>query len=78
MNSFLPDVDAAEHREHHTEDERHGHGQQRAQQPVKDEFDQFESGMAPYPHSVKAVRGDGLRDDIVKADLSDQTHRDTQ
>lgn len=62
-------MDAAEHPEHHAEDERHGNGQQRAQQPVEDEFDQLEGGVASYPHSVEAVRGDGLCDDIFKADL---------
>lgn len=66
-------MDAAEHPEHHPEDERHGHGEQRGQQAVKDEFDQLEGGVASYPHSVEAVRGDGLRDDIFEADLSDHT-----
>lgn len=64
-----PDVDAAEHPEDQPEDERHGHGQQRGQEPVKDEFDQLEHGVASYPHSVEAVRGDGLRDDILKTHL---------
>lgn len=71
--SSLPDVDAAEQPEHHSQDESHGHGEQRGQQPVKDEFDQLEGGVASYPHSVEAVRGAGLRDDIFEADLSHHT-----
>lgn len=51
----LPDVDAAEHPEDHSEEESHGHGQQRGQQAVKDEFDQLERSVASYPHSVEAV-----------------------
>lgn len=77
-NFFLPDVDAAEHPEDHAEDERHGHGQQRGQQAVKDEFDQLKGGVASDPHSVEAVRGDGLRDDIFKTNLSDRTSHGTQ
>lgn len=66
-------MDAAEHPEHNPEDESHGHGEQRGQQAVKDEFDQLKRGVASYPHSVEAVRGDGLRDDIFETDLSDHT-----
>lgn len=66
----LPDVDAAQHSEHHTEEKSHGHGQQRAQQAVKDELEQLEGGVASYPHSVEAVRGRGLRDHIFKTNLS--------
>lgn len=66
-------MDAAEHPEHQAEEERHGHGEKRGQQAVKDEFDQLERGVASYPHSVEAVRGDGLRDDIFETDLSDHT-----
>lgn len=68
----LPDVDAAQYSERHTEDESHGHGQQRGQQAVKDELDQLKGGVASYPHSVEAVRGRGLRDDIFKTNLSGQ------
>lgn len=68
----LPDVDAAQDSEHHTEDESHGHGQQRGQQAVKDELDQLKGGVASYPHSVEAVRGRGLRDDIFETNLSGQ------
>lgn len=75
----LPDVDAAQHSEHHTEDESQGHGQQRGQQAVKDELDQLKCGVAPYPHSVEAVRGRGLRDHIFKTDLSGQpSHAETK
>ena len=70
---LLPDVDAAEHREHQAEDERHGHGQQSAEQPVDHEFHQLKHGVASYPHFVEAVCGDGLRDDIFKTNLSDHT-----
>lgn len=66
-------MDAAEHPEDHSEDESHGHGQQRGQQAVKDEFDQLKHGVASYPHSVEAVCGEGLRDDIFETDLSDHT-----
>lgn len=67
---LLPDVDAAQHSEHHTEDKSHGHGEQRGQQAVKDELDQLKCGVASYPHSVEAVRGRGLRDHIFKTNLS--------
>lgn len=73
MNFSLPDVDAAEHREDQPEDERHGHGQQRGQQPVEDEFDQLKRGVASYPHFVEAVSGDGLCDDIFETNLSGHT-----
>lgn len=63
-------MDAAEHCEHHPEDKGHGHGQQRGQQPVKDELDQLEGGVASYPHPVEAVRGRGLRDHVFKTNLS--------
>lgn len=66
----LPDVDAAEDPEEQPEDEGHGHCQQRGQQAVKEKLDQLEHGVASYPHSVEAVRGDGLRDDVFKTDLS--------
>lgn len=66
----LPDVDAAEHREHQAQQESHGHGQQSRQQAVEDEFEQLKRGVTSDPHSVEAVRGDGLRDDIFKTDLS--------
>lgn len=69
-----PDVDAAEHPEHQSQDEGHGHGEQRGQQAVKDEFDQLKRSVAPYPHSVEAVRGDGLRDDIFKTHLQVRVH----
>lgn len=72
-NPSLPDVDAAEQPEQHSQDESHRHGEQRGQQPVKDEFDQLERGVASYPHSVEAVRGAGLRDDIFEANLSHHT-----
>lgn len=65
----LPDVDAAEHPEDQSEDESHGHGQQRAQHAVKEIFDQLERGVAPDPHLVEAVRGHGLRNDVIEADL---------
>lgn len=68
-------MDAAEHPEHQTEDERHGHGEQRGQQAVKDEFDQLKHGVASYPHSVEAVCGDGLSDDIFETNLSHRTSR---
>lgn len=68
-------MEAAEHPEHHPEDESQGHGEQRGQQAVKDEFDQLKHGVASYPHPVEAVRGDGLRDDIFKTDLSDHTRQ---
>lgn len=72
-------MDAAQHSEHHTEDESQGHGQQRGQQAVKDELDQLKCGVAPYPHSVEAVRGRGLRDHIFKTDLSGQpSHAETK
>lgn len=81
-NFFLPDVDAAEHPEHHPEDESHRHGQQCGQHAVKDEFDQLKGGVASDPHSIEAVRGDGLRDDIFKTDLSDhikaRTHNELE
>lgn len=51
----LPDVDAAEQAEEQAEEERHGHGQQRGQHAVKEELDQLEGGVAPYPHPVEAV-----------------------
>lgn len=73
MNFFLPDVDAAQHPEHHSEDERHRHGQQCGQQAVKDEFDHLERGVTSYPHFVEAVSGGGLSDDIFKANLSEHT-----
>lgn len=66
-------MDAAEHPEDQSEDERHGHGQQCGQQAVKDEFDQLKRGVASDPHFVEAVRGDGLRDDIFETDLLDHT-----
>lgn len=66
-------MDAAEHPEHHSQDESHGHGEQRSQQPVEDELDQLERGVASDPHSVEAVRGAGLRDDVFEADLSHHT-----
>lgn len=73
----LPDVDAAEHPEDQSQDERHGHGQQGGQQAVEDEFDQLERREAPDPHFVEAVRGDGLRDDIFETNLSDHAHTHT-
>lgn len=73
MHFLLPDVDAAEHPEDQSEDEGHRHGQQRGQQAVKNKFHQLKHGVASYPYSVEAVRGDGLRDDIFKTNLSDQT-----
>lgn len=75
QNFSLPDVDAGEHPEHQTEDESHGHGEQRGQQAVKDEFDQLKHGVASYPHSVEAVCGDGLSDDIFETNLSHRTSR---
>lgn len=70
---------AAQHPEHHTEDESHGHSQQRGQQAVKDELDQLKGGVASYPHSVEAVRGRGLRDDIFEVNLSGQpSHAKTE
>lgn len=68
----LPDVDAAQRSERHTEDESHGHGQHRGQQAVKAELDQLKGGVASYPHSVEAVRGCRLRDDIFKSNLAGQ------
>lgn len=73
QNFSLPDVDAAEHPEDQSKDESHGNRQQRGQQAVKDEFDQLKRGVASYPHSVEAVRGDRLRDDIFKTNLTDYT-----
>lgn len=71
-------MDAAEHSEDHSEDKSHGHGQQRGQQTVKDEFNQLKHGVASYPHSVEAVCGDGLRNDIPKPNLSDCKSQGTQ
>lgn len=75
----LPDVDAAEHSEEHPEDKGHGHGQQRGQQPVKDELDQLKGGVASYPHPVEAVRARGLRDHVFKTNLSGHpSHAETK
>lgn len=68
-------MDAAQHPEHQAEDESHGHGEQRGQQAVKDEFDQLKHGVASYPHSVEAVCGDGLGDDIFETNLLHHTSR---
>lgn len=71
---FLPDVDAAEGREHQPQGERQGHGQQGGQQPVEDEPEQLEGCVAADPHSVEAVRGAGLREDVFKIDLFGHKH----
>lgn len=72
----LPDVDAAEHPEDQSQDESHRHGQQRGQQAVENKLHQLKHGVASYPHSVEAMCGDGLRDDIFETNLSD--HNETE
>lgn len=72
-SNSLPDVNTAEHSKDYPEEESHGHSEQCSQQAVKDEFDQLKGGVASNPHSVEAVRGNGLRDDIFKTHLLDQT-----
>lgn len=72
-------MDAAEHPEDQSEDEGHGHRQQRRQHAVEEEFDQLERGVASYPHFVEALSGLRLRDDILETNLSgNKSHPVTQ
>lgn len=66
-------MDAAERAEPQAQQEGRGHGQQRAQQPVEEELDQLEGGVAADPHAVEAVRGARLRDDVLEPHLSRQS-----
>lgn len=75
LQLVLPDVDAAEQPEQQPQDEGQRDGQQRAEQPVEEELDQLKGGMAADPHPVEAVRGDGLGDDVLEADLRRQEER---
>lgn len=68
--NISPDVHTAQHSEQQTQEESRGHGQQRAQQAVEEELRQLKGGVASDPHSVEAVRRDGLRDEILEAHLS--------
>lgn len=65
-------MDAAEQPEQQPQDEGQRDGQQRAEQPVEEELDQLKGGMAADPHPVEAVRGLGLGDDVVEADLEER------
>lgn len=78
LQLVLPDVDAAEQPEQHPQDEGQRDGQQRAEQPVEEELDQLKGGMAADPHPVEAVRGVGLGDDVLEADLRREGERVNQ
>lgn len=64
-----PDVDAAQQSEEQPQCEGHGNSQQGGQQPVEEELDQLEGGVAPDPNSVEAVGGAGLANHIFKTHL---------
>lgn len=51
----------------------HRNSQKRGENPVEDKFHQLEHSMTADPHSVKAVRGDGLSNDVFKTNLWNQT-----
>ena len=55
-------------------DDGHRDGEDCGQCFVKYIFRQFKHCVTSYPDFVKALRRAGLRDDIVKADLLNQTN----
>lgn len=68
-NVSSPDMDAAQHSEEQPQCEGHGNGQQGGQQPVEEELDQLEGGVAPNPNSVEAVGGARLADHVLETHL---------
>lgn len=66
---FIPNMYTAEDPENNSYDECHGNGQKRGEDPVEDVFNQLEHSMTANPHSVKAVCGDGLSNDVFKTNL---------
>ncbi len=59
----------AEDPENNPCNECHGNGQKRGEDPVEDEFHQLKHSVTADPYSVKAVRGDGLSNDVFKTKL---------
>lgn len=51
----------------------HRNSQKRGKNPVEHIFHQLEHSMTADPHSVKAVCGDGLSNDVFKTNLGIQT-----
>lgn len=69
---FIPNMYTAEDPENNPRNKCQGNSQKRGEDPVEDVFHQLEHSMTADPHSVKAVRGDRLSDDVFKTNLWNQ------